>query len=463
MSERQFAGNNRKRGWPAWGGLAAVLAAFSWWIFVAGRFLVEVLRQPRLQALAPPATQGQHERIEAWAYRTAVANTRQAIEPRQLLGGSAKLVLCAGVRNFREPWARDFGFASYGLLDEGEDRVCRETLEAFFHYQLPDGQFPVKITSTSVISRYVHSLFGRQQPNHLPLRPKYVTGHRTISLDGNALLIIAALNYVRCTGDLDFARDHWPQLTQATRWLAANAADDHLLRQAPFADWADSIARQGKVLYTNVCYWKALHDIARMAGELGQALDAAHFQHLAEEVKKAIDDHFWREDLGYYVTSVVFDNLSSSGNLLAVAWGLVGQARGDLILNRMAEFGMAEPVPTQVVHRAYPARFVALENRLGGLGHYHTEAAWLWLGCWHVIALCRLGRLAEADGLLFRIASVIVRDGAVHEVYDRSGYPLSTRWYTSEAPLTWSAGMYVHAWHVLTRAREQAPAIHPTT
>jgi hypothetical protein len=117
----------------------------------------------------------------------------------------------------------------------------------------------------------------------------------------------------------------------------------------------------------------------------------------------------------------------------------------------MAAFNMADPVPTQVTHRPYPNRFIALENRLGGIGHYHTSSAWLWLGAWHVIALARVGRLEEAATLRARMAAVIVRDGAVHEVYAPNGQYLSTLWYTSEAPLTWNAGMVIHAHHVFER------------
>jgi hypothetical protein len=61
-------------------------------------------------------------------------------------------------------------------------------------------------------------------------------------------------------------------------------------------------------------------------------------------------------------------------------------------------------------------------------------------------------RMAEAEILLYRICNVIVRDETVHEVYAPTGHYLSTFWYTSEAPLTWSAGMVVYAHHVYQRA-----------
>jgi hypothetical protein len=117
-------------------------------------------------------------------------------------------------------------------------------------------------------------------------------------------------------------------------------------------------------------------------------------------------------------------------------------------LDKMREFKMASPVPTQVVHRAYPLKFIARENRLGGIPYYHTNAAWLWLGAWHIIALTCLNRFQEADALIHRLVRGIVKDGAVHEVYAPDGHYISTFWYTSEASLTWSAGMVIYAYHV---------------
>lgn len=411
-----------------------------------------LLKQPRLVASLLPTDLPAHRTVAAKALHVAAANLRAGIERRRLPDGQEKLVLCAGVRNFREPWARDFGFASFGLIELKEFQAVRETLEVFLINQRPSGQLPVKVHSTNVVSRYLHSLFERQQPNYTPIRPKYVTAHNTISLDGNALLVIAALNYASHANDGEFARRHWSALKRAITWLELHALEaDGLLHQAAFADWADSIARRGRVLYTNVLYWKALIELAATAADFGSPQDGQYFETKAQHVKASINDHFWRPDLGYYVTNQVFDNLSSSGNLLAIAWGLTTPEQGHAILDNMEQFKMAKTVPTQVVHRTYPRKFIALENRLGGIAHYHTSASWLWLGAWHVIAATRLGRLSEAETLLCRISKVIVRDGAVHEVYDPLGHYLSTFWYTSEAPLTWSAGMVVHAHFVYRR------------
>lgn len=421
---------------------AALIGGVTYTAVRLGRYGHRLLRQPRLTTPLPPDTATAVINI---GFELATANLRAGIEKRQLLDGREKQIICAGRRNFREPWARDFSFASYGLLALGEVTPVKETLESFLLYQKPTGQFPVKIHSTSALDRYLHSLFRREQPTSAPLRPKYITAHNTISLDGNCLLVIAALHYVNQTNDVTFMKTHWFALKLALHWLNDHIDEtDGLLHQSAFTDWADSVGRTGRVLYTNVLYWKALHDMAAACAryDLQGGMECGQ---RASEIRQAVQSHFWREDLGYFITSEEFAFLSSSGNLMAIAWGLATPTQAQIILDHMTEFGMADPVPTKVTHLAYPQKFVAIENRLAGIPEYHTHAAWLWLGAWHVIALARVGRTGEAKTLLQCIDRLICRDGVVHEVYGQNGNPLSTFWYTAEAPLTWNAGMIVYA------------------
>jgi GH15 family glucan-1,4-alpha-glucosidase len=379
----------------------------------------------------------------------AAENLLSGIEKRHLPSGEKKLVLNAGMRNFREPWARDFGFASYGLLSMKEHQATKENLEVFFHYQKEDGQFPIKVHSTNVLVRTIYSIFNRPQPIKAALRPKYISGHKSLSPDGNALLISAALNYVEHSADQKFLKDYWGQLKQAVHWLESLAPDpDALINQDPFSDWADTIGRSGKVLYTNVVYWKALHDMALAAKKYGFKADHAHFESRAAILTASIQEHFWRPKLGYFITSEEFTNLNTSGNLMAITWGCASSSQSHAILDKMAELGLADPVPTKPVNFPYPRNKIAIEARLGAFPHYHIDAAWLWLGAWHVIALTHMGRLDEASQMLDRLADFIVRDKIVHEVYETNGEHFSNLFYTSEAPLTWSAGMMVYAFRL---------------
>ena len=435
--------------------MAFLLGALSWYILSYWR---------RLFGLPPIVRTRLESRINAnlsqgeKAIQIASANLRAGIEKRYMPDGQQKHVLCAGMRNFREPWARDFGFASFGLLELNEIQAMRETLEVFLQNQTAQGQFPVKIHGTNMFDRYLISLFGRQQPVDLPIRPKYSTAHNTISLDGNALLVIAALLYLRQVDDEHFCHTHWSALKNGLLWLEGHAlGDDKILHQGAYTDWADSVSRVGRVLYTNVLYWKALRDFSRVAKKYGYHEDAEHYAAQALLVKAVINDEFWREDLGYFITSAQFELLNSDGNLLAVAWGLASTEQSHAILDRVQQLGMADPVPTQVTDRTYGSKYIAIENRLGGIPHYHTSAAWLWLGGWHVVALTRMSRLAEAKAVLDRIDGLIVRDGVVHEVFGSNGRPLKSFWYSSEAPLTWSAGVIVYAHSYYQRGLADQP------
>ena len=434
------------------------------------QYLFGILRRPRLLSRAILLGKEEFENDEALGLFIAAESLHSGIQSRRLTHTVSKEVVHAGYRNFSESWARDFGFAAYGLLALKQYNPVKETLEAFLWHQTRDGQLPVKLHSVDVVTRFLHSFFGREQPNEMLLKPKYLSGHGAPSLDGQALVVIAALAYAQETGNIVFLENHWSELRAGMRWLEGyrkGTEDDPLLHQGAFADWADSIARHGRVLYTNVVYWKALSEMAIAATRLNMQQEAVYYFVRAEKVLRAINKQFWRPDLGYFMTSDTLTQLSSDGNLLAIAWGLAKKEQAESILSVMDAAKMAEPVPTRVTFPSYPRQLIALENLLGGMANYHTSASWLWIGAWHVIALVKAGHLEQAGKLVDRILTVIVEDRQVNEVHAPNGKPLSSMWYTPEAPLTWNAGMVIYAFRLFdTRRQEELkrlPLFHKTT
>ena len=414
------------------------------------QYLTRILREPRLISKAVFSEEERFENKETLAMFIAAENLRSGIQTRFLARGLSKEILHAGYRNFRESWARDFGFASYGLIAVEQFEAVRDTLEAFLWHQKTDGQLPVKLHSMNVVNRFFYSLFGREQPTEAILKPKFVSGHGAPSLDGQAMLIVAALHYAQEAEDNAFLNQYWGQLTLATDWLRRyrKGKENILLSQEAYADWVDSVARRGCVHYTNVLYWKALTEMALTAASLDLKDRAVHYAAEAEGVLRVINERLWRPELGYFATSETLDNFSSAGNLLAAAWGLATPSQTESILNVLEDAKMAEPVPTRVTYPSYPSELIAIENRLGGLANYHTDASWPWIGAWHVIALTQHGDLEQAQAVMERIVNVIVRDRQVNEVYGPDGEPLSSFWYKSEAPLIWNAGMIVYAYQL---------------
>lgn len=430
------------------------------------QYLSGILKQPRLTPWTILSKPEEFVTQEALALFIATENLRAGVQTRRLKNGKYREVLHAGYRNFRESWARDFGFASFGLLALEQYDTVKQTLEAFLAYQTPSGQLPVKLHSLDYVTRYFHSFLGREQSTEGVLRAKYVSGHGAPSLDGQAILVISALNYARQTKDIDFLRKHWEFLVRAMEWLEEHkrTSQDVLLYQESFADWADSVARRGYVHYTNVVYWRALVEMAKTAIELDMSMYAAFYKEKAQATASAIYERFWRADLGYFVTSDTLSLLNSDGNLLAIAWELATPEQSESILRVLDDAGMSTPVPTRCTSRPYPPELIAIANVLGGVPNYHTNAAWMWLGAWHVIALCRCGDLAKAQELLSRMASIIVKNKQIHEVYAPDGEPLASLWYKPEAPLTWNAGMFIYACKQFEEANiSQAKLMHTDT
>src|ERR1051325_7507968 len=168
------------------------------------QYLFGILRRPRLISRAILLGKEEFENEEALAMFILAESLRSGIQPRRLTDTLIKETVHAGYRNFSESWARDFGFAAYGLLALKQYDPVKETLEAFFWHQTSEGQLPVKLHSVNVMTRFLHSFFEREQPTEVLLKPKYLSGHGAPSLDGQALLVIAALAYVRETGHQNF-------------------------------------------------------------------------------------------------------------------------------------------------------------------------------------------------------------------------------------------------------------------
>ena len=91
--------------------IGTILGFLSWKVLHYWRKLI---KQPFLIESVLPVDIEDHQTVEAKGLHIAAANLRGGIETRLLSDGQEKLILCAGKRNFREPWARDLSFASFG-------------------------------------------------------------------------------------------------------------------------------------------------------------------------------------------------------------------------------------------------------------------------------------------------------------------------------------------------------------
>lgn len=369
------------------------------------------------------------------------------LEVRRVSPTQTATVLCAGFRHFREPWARDFGFASYGLIAEGRSDVVRDGVMLFFRHQKSTGQLPLKMHSTMLLERYLHSLFARVQPVDANLIPRFITAHGTRSLDSTLLLVIAWGECVLHTRDEELAVDLHGQVLHALEWVERYKGNLGLIHQGPFADWADSIARRGAILYTNVLWWKAVKCLEDVHAFLPNKLHA--HKDTSQEIGERLLNHFFCDKLGYLKATPNSNMFASAGNFLAIAWGLTTRKQSLSILEYADKEELASPVPTRVTDREYPFYLVGPEMWIAGIPNYHTSCSWMWIGGWHVVANQRVGRRERAREIMDRMLETVARDGTVYEVHAPHGAPLATRLYHSEDPLSWNAALILYAHSVL--------------
>ncbi len=370
---------------------------------------------------------------------------QSCLEERRVGPRETATVLCAGFRHFREPWARDFGFASFGLLAEGRGDVVRDGVKLFFRHQRANGQLPLKLHSTNLLERYLHSFFARVQPVDSGLIPKFISAHGTRSLDSVLLILIAWGECVEQTDDTELAIDLHGQAVLALEWVQRYRGDNGLLNQGPFSDWADSIGRSGAVLYTNVLWWKALLALETVEKRLPHVFSLR--RESAAEVGSRILEQLYDESRGYLRNSPSSPIFTTAGNAMAVAWGLTNPEQSSAILDYAKQKGMGSPVPSRVTDREYPFYLVGPEMWIAGIRSYHTSCSWMWIGGWHAVACYRAGRAKEARELVQAMLATVERDRTVYEVHDRQGKPLATRLYHSEEPLSWNAAVLLYAYH----------------
>lgn len=356
----------------------------------------------------------------------------------------------AGRHQFEAYWARDQFFASFGALRIKDCAQVKKGLHLMMEFQKEDGQIPLRVSHYALALRYIGVKIKKALG--AKYRPDLSFG---APLDQNSLFIILFCTYIKQTGDYKFARKYLETVRKALIWNI-KVGGELLLKEKGYANWADSIRKDGYVLYTNVCHYKALKDFA----ELQKRLNDKRFAETCKNrdlLKTEINRKFWNGR--YYVDWIsehkVHDYFATDGNLLATLWGIADKKKAKSILNFLHDHHLHEPVPTRTNYPCYNIRKTPLLLRIIGLANYHNSTvAWLWLGCIDSIVRYKYISKEKAKRELYHIADTIVQFNGVYEVYDMFGQPLKTWYYMAEHPFAWSAGLFVEAYHAIYKRKK---------
>jgi hypothetical protein len=374
----------------------------------------------------------------------------------------------AGGAAYPEVWVRDAVITGLGLVAIGDD-AGRELLRR---------------SLASVAG--LQSRLGRI-PNHV-FSP--AEGAETVADTMFAGAVDASLWFIVAHDVLGDGGDP-AVLAGAYRWLEYQDANEcGLLEVHESMDWADLFANRYNSLVPNVLWYAANRSMAALARRRGE--DGDGYETRAEGIRFRINQLLWvgpevprdrawiRANrleweyptqlvdtvLGnrpYYLPYMAFrdfgDRFDTLGNLLAVLFGVAGDAQAGRILDYAHGVGLDQPWP---VKACWPPVTDADKDwrdyyRLYNLNYpnqYHNGGAWPFLGGFHVAALVKAGRQAEAEAALVRLA-LMNREG-------RDGAWEFNEWFhgVSGRPMghqrqSWSAGMFLYAADAVAR-REPA-------
>lgn len=373
--------------------------------------------------------------IEKKAYEIATRSLRKNYKKNGIFAGST---------HFSDYWARDSFYSSLGALELGDYAAVRRNLELFLSKINKDGQVPLRIGASSVVQ--VLKFFGHKPG--LKLKATYQQDKLfSLPQDQNSLVIIAFDRYIEKTGDHDFLRENFYKLTKIMFWNASQTKKG-LIHGGDYATWADSVKKFGYTSYNNVLFLKALKCMSKFSDLL--KLENP-YEEKYESTLKVFNKKFWN---GHYFVDYVNikprNIFSTDSNMLAIMFELTSEEQSKRILDYARKAGISKEVPSLTNDKKYRWNEVFEIYHIFGVGDYHNRyMCWLFLGCWHAIALNKAGRKDEAKRILQKLAKIIVKYNNVYEVYEPNGKIVKRLFYRSEQDFSWSASQYILAYNLL--------------
>jgi glycogen debranching enzyme len=350
-----------------------------------------------------------------------------------------KTGIIAGKTHFSDIWLRDSCFASLGSLSVGDTNIVKTNLTTVLKFIKDDGQIPLRVGQKHMFLKFL-GFTGQTKARFI--EDKGVS----IPTDSNSLFLIIAEKYISQTNDLQFAEQYFAKLKLAINWnFTMDQDNDLLIEEGPYANWADSLRKRGKVLYTNVLHFAALDSFSKICALVSNKKEATHYNELKNLVKDKINQLFWN---GNYFIDWIHKHkhsyFSTDGNVLAIIFNLADSQQSSSIQQCIHEFDLDHAFSTETNFPKYKGKHIFPLFYPINMYDYHNGLQWLWIGCADAVAKHQAGLTTEAEELLTRMAKKIIKYRGVYEVY-YDNKPLKRLIYKSEQGFAWSSGMFVWA------------------
>ncbi len=224
---------------------------------------------------------------------------------------------------------------------------------------------------------------------------------------------IAAWEVYKVTGDRSWLEYIYPIIKRSLETDRTSFYDTEtglVKGETSFIDWREQSHPRWmqtadiyntETLSTSVVHaeaWKVLGEVATILGHKEVARDAFA---QSEKIAKAVNDHLWMDDKGYYAMYLYGrDNLITNprvetlGESLAIMWDVADAERAKTVTrnNPTTPFGVTIFWP-----------------QIADIPSYHNKSLWPWVGAWWGLANAKAGNeegVMQAFGSVFRPAAL---------------------------------------------------------
>ncbi len=358
--------------------------------------------------------------------------------------------------NYRSVWARDSAMTLMWSLPLGDKEIIecgKRSLETIIGAQSRDGHLP----------NYVDLATGD---------PEYGGIGNIAGIDGALWTVIAAWNYVKATGDTDFAHVHFRRIHRTMKWLRAHDSNNCGLLEIPEAsDWTDLFPRSYNVLYDEVLWYRANVDFVELRKLNDRPID--RYVNRAVRIRKIINEQFWprpealsetresyaKTQFALGRTSYLIAQITPFGfswrcdvfaNIIALLYGVLDEDKAQRVWRFLRQVDIDSPYPVRVLYPAiHPGepdwRDYFLVNLQNLPHHYHNGGIWPFVGGLWVRFLLRIGQKELAEQALTALAK-LCQAGIDHEwefnewAHGQTGRPMGKPFQA------WSAASFVAAY-----------------
>lgn len=238
---------------------------------------------------------------KSWPYQNGEADHADAQVPH---ADPNQEVIFDGAKRDRIVWQGDLAVqAPVTYLSTDDIGAVDNSLTSLAAQQLPDGYVPAE------------SLVGQHNRDEMRTYGEYVTW-----------FVNNEYEHWLYTGDRGYLADNWAALQKATAWLeSVRKQDDQGLiafggvGSCGHYGYSDC----GHETYVNALYVRNLHQMAELAGVLGDNSDQATYANRAKAVAQAINDQLWDASVGAYrLSREIPDAYPQDANATAVLTGV---------------------------------------------------------------------------------------------------------------------------------------------